>query len=92
MLYVVEVNLAADDLARELNQMRTWLDHMKYQASGFRQIPDANICRIGFEIEQQATAFAQAFGGQILDRRRRFGGSAAAVAAPPRRQHVAPHC
>jgi hypothetical protein len=68
MLYIVEVAIDAEILAHELSQMRTWLDHMKFQAIGFRQIPGANICRVDFGSEQEAKAFAQAFAGQVLDR------------------------
>ena len=67
-LYIVEVSIATGDLAHELSQMRTWLDHMKFQAIGFRQIPGANIFRVDFEGEQEARAFAQAFAGQVLNR------------------------
>jgi len=66
MIYVVEV--ALEDLANELNQMRTWLDHMKFRAIGFRQIPNANTCRADFEEEQAAKAFAEAFAGQVIGR------------------------
>jgi len=68
MLYVVEVTVAAGSLAHELSQMRTWLDHMKFQALGFRQIPRANICRVAFQSEQEAGGFAQAFAGRLLNR------------------------
>lgn len=68
MIYIVEVAIEPGNLARELSQMRTWLDHMKYQAIGFRQIPNTNICRVDFEGEQQASAFARAFAGQVLNR------------------------
>jgi hypothetical protein len=68
MHYIVEVAIDAGNLARELGQMRTWLDHMKFEAIGFRQIPGANIYRVDFEGEQEARAFAQAFAGQILNR------------------------
>ena len=68
MVYIVEVTVEAGSLARELSQMRIWLDHMKFQAIGFRQIPGANICRVDFEHEQEARAFAQAFSGQVLNR------------------------
>jgi hypothetical protein len=68
MPYIVEVALATEDLADELNKMRVWLDHMKFQAIGFRQIPGGDTWRIDFEGEQQAIAFAQAFSGQILSR------------------------
>ena len=68
MLHLVEVAIEPENLAHELSQMRTWLDHMKFQAIGFRQIPGANICRVDFEGEQEARAFAQAFAGQVLNR------------------------
>ena len=68
MLYIVEVAIDSGTLAHELSQMRTWLDHMKLQAIGFRQIPGANICRVDFESEQEARAFAQAFAGRLLNR------------------------
>ena len=68
MLYIVEVAIGAGNLAHELSQMRTWLDHRKSQAIGFRQIPGANICRVYFESEQEASAFAQAFAGQVRNR------------------------
>lgn len=68
MLYNVEVAIEVGKLAQELSQMRTWLDHMKFQAIGFRQIPDTNVYRVDFEGEQEARAFAQAFAGQVLNR------------------------
>jgi hypothetical protein len=68
MLYMVEVAIDVGNLALEFGQMRTWLDHMKFEAIGFRQIPGTNICRINFEDEQEARAFAQAFAGQLLNR------------------------
>jgi hypothetical protein len=68
MLYLVEVAIEPGNLAHELSQMRTWLDHMKFQVIGFRQIPGANICRVDFENERAARAFAQTFAGQVLNR------------------------
>ena len=68
MLYIVQVAVQPGNLAHEFSQMRTWLDHMKLQAIGFRQIPGTNICRVDFESEQEARAFAQAFAGQLLNR------------------------
>ena len=68
MLYIVEVAIDAGNLSRTWSEMRIWLDHMKFQAIGFRQSPDANICRVDFGGEQEARAFAQAFAGEVLDR------------------------
>jgi hypothetical protein len=39
MLHLVEVAIEPENLTHELSQMRTWLDHMKFQVIGFRQIP-----------------------------------------------------
>ena len=68
MLYIVEVGTGAGNLAHELSQMRTWLDHMRFHAIGFRQMPGANTCRVDFQSEQEAREFAQAFAGQVLNR------------------------
>ena len=68
MLYMVEVAIDVGNLALEFGQMRTWLDHMKFEAIGFRQIPGTNVYRVDFEGEQEARTFAQAFAGQILNR------------------------
>jgi hypothetical protein len=67
MLYIVNVVIEAENLAHKLSQMRTWLDHMSVQAIGFRQIPGANICRVDFEGEEEARAFAQEFAGEVLN-------------------------
>jgi len=66
-VHIVEVAIEAGKLAHEFSQMRTWLDHLKFQAIGFRQIPGTNVCRVYFEGEQEARAFAQAFAGQVLN-------------------------
>jgi hypothetical protein len=68
VLYIVEVAIGAGEMARELSQMRTWLDHMKVQSVSFRQIPGTNVYRVDFEGEREARAFAEAFAGQVRNR------------------------
>ena len=68
MRYIAEVAIDTGNLASELSQMRMWLDHMKFQAIGFRRIPGANIYRVDFEREQEARAFAQTFAGRVRNR------------------------
>ena len=68
MFYIVEVAVDAGNLARDLSDMRTWLDHMRFQAISFRQTPHANICRVDFATESEASAFAEAFAGRMLNR------------------------
>jgi hypothetical protein len=67
-VHIVEVAIEAGKLAHEFRRMRTWLDHLKFQAIGFRQIPGTNVCRVYFEGEEEARAFAKAFAGQVLNR------------------------
>ena len=66
MLHIVEVAINPGNVANDLSQMRTWLDHMKSRAIGFRQIPGANVWRVDFLSESEARAFAQAFAGRML--------------------------
>jgi hypothetical protein len=68
MYYIVELAIDTGNLALEFSQMRTWLDHMKYRATGFRRVASTNLYRIHFEDEQEARAFAQAFAGQLRNR------------------------
>jgi hypothetical protein len=66
MLYIVEVIVDVKNLTYELSQMRRWLDHMQCETVGFREISGTNVCRVDFESEEEARAFARAFSGQIL--------------------------
>jgi hypothetical protein len=68
MFYIVEVAIDAETLSHELGRMRTWLDHMKFETVGFRQILDTNIFRVDFQGEPEAIEFAQAFAGHLLNR------------------------
>ena len=67
MLYIVEIPISGEPqrLMDDLNQMRTWLDHMRYQPIAFRQLP-TGVCRVDFTDEAQAKVFADAFAGQLL--------------------------
>ena len=67
MLYIVEIPISGEPqrLMGDLNQMRTWLDHMRYQPIAFRQLP-TGVCRVDFTDEAQAKVFADAFAGQLL--------------------------
>ena len=69
MLYIVEVPMSAEPqhLRGELSQMRTWLDHMRYQPIAFRQPSNkSSICRVDFTEETPAKEFASAFSGRLL--------------------------
>jgi hypothetical protein len=51
-----------------MGQMRTWLDHLRYQPGAFRSSSAGGtiMFRVEFMVEAEARAFAQAFGGRVL--------------------------
>ena len=61
--------LDEDNLGGQLADMRTWLDEHRYEPSTFTYFfldPGMKI-RVTFKIEGEAEAFAQKFGGSLLD-------------------------
>ena len=68
MLHTVEVRFADDDVALAMSNMRTWLDHHRFEPDTFRQIDKvAGVSfRLEFKIEREATAFAGAFNGRVF--------------------------
>jgi hypothetical protein len=69
MLCVVEIPIRAEaeHLIDEMDHMRTLLDHMHYQPVAFCQLHGRLVCRLDFTDEAQATRFATAFSGRLLD-------------------------
>ena len=67
MLYIVEIP-ADGDLTARMGQMRTWLDHLRYEPGAFRSSSAGGtvMFRVEFMVEAEARAFAQAFGGRVL--------------------------
>ena len=65
-----EVSLRDEnDLAGQLVDMRVWLDRYRYEPSTFTYFfldPGMKI-RVTFKIDGEAEAFAQEFGGSLLD-------------------------
>ncbi|MGE5268695.1 MAG: hypothetical protein ACM3JG_03365 [Thiohalocapsa sp.] len=68
MLYTVEVRLIGGDLLAAMSEMRTWLDHKRYEPDAFRASRGTPIttCRLDFKAADEAAAFAKAFGGRML--------------------------
>ncbi len=64
MLHTVEIPVSADRIGIEMGQMRSWLDHMQYDAICFRLALGA--CRVDFESEAAAAEFATAFAGRVV--------------------------
>ena len=68
MLHVVEFRFAAENFHDMIARLRVWLDHENLQQGTFRYSltePDS-VLRVDFKAEEQAQAFAQAFGGVVL--------------------------
>jgi hypothetical protein len=61
--------LDSSQLAARLTDMRVWLDKHGYETSTFTYFfldPGMKI-RVSFKIDYEAEAFAQKFGGSLLD-------------------------
>jgi len=68
MLYTVEVRFAGETFRELMLRVRGWLNSENAWPSTFRfwfSEPDA-LLRVNFESEEQAHAFAEAFGGIVL--------------------------
>jgi hypothetical protein len=68
MLHVVEVRFSGEHFRDFLVRVRGWVDTQNIQPATFRywfHEPET-VLRINFEALEQATAFAQAFGGVVL--------------------------
>ena len=68
MLHVVEIRFAGENFHEVKSRVRGWLNCENAQPSTFRywlSEPDS-VLRVNFESEEQAQAFAQAFGGVVL--------------------------
>jgi hypothetical protein len=63
MLFTVEVPLAGN-FAEQMNNMRTYLDHLNTETIAFRRAPGG--WQVDFESEREAREFARAFYGHML--------------------------
>jgi hypothetical protein len=68
MVFTVEVRLIGGDLVTSMSHMRTWLDHQRIEPDAFRHSSGgAGITfRVDFKLENDAAAFARAFGGRLV--------------------------
>jgi len=64
MLYIVEIT-PNGNLGEQLGNMRTWLDHKRWDTVAFRRSP--NGWHVDFESENEAGEFARAFYGRVLN-------------------------
>jgi hypothetical protein len=68
MAYVVEIRFAAENFREVISRVRGWLNCENAQPSTFRYrlSEPESVLHVDFKVEQQARAFAQAFGGFVL--------------------------
>ena len=68
-MHTVEVRSDDDDVAATMSQMRTWLDHHRFEPDSFRQLAVGakTRFRLEFKIESEAAAFAAAFRGRVSE-------------------------
>ena len=69
-MFPVEVPLYDEErLAETLESMRTWLDHKRFEPASFRYRFGTGqiLFQVEFAIEAQASAFAEAFEGRLVD-------------------------
>jgi len=68
MGYVVEVPVIEDDLIKQMNRMRAWLDHRRFEPSSFTlsYVGARKGVHVFFASEAEAAVFAAELGGMQL--------------------------
>ena len=67
-MHVVELRYSGDAATAIMGTMRRWLDNGQAQPATVQYAPfgTATVLHVDFDLEAEARAFAQAFGGIIL--------------------------
>jgi len=66
-VHIVELQYSEDAAAKIVGTMRKWLDTGKTHSTiRYSLWGTATLLRVDFELESEARAFAQAFGGTVL--------------------------
>jgi hypothetical protein len=67
MLYVVEIQREREHLAKVMSGIREWLDRLRFEPSVFHCTTDDQTAtfRLEFNVESEAAACADAFGGEV---------------------------
>lgn len=68
MPYTVEVRLGDGSLVARMGKMREWLDSHRYEPDLFQY--RGAVLRVDFKVENEAFEFAEAFGGNHVNRDR----------------------
>jgi hypothetical protein len=67
MRYIVEIRRERETLTQVMSDLREWLDSQRFEPNAFRCKVDEDVltCSVGFKVESEAWACAEAFGGQL---------------------------
>jgi hypothetical protein len=67
-LQTAEVRISDDDFGKRLKDMRVWLDGNRFEPLVFTYfyLDPGMMVRVSFKIENEAEAFANEFGGAVV--------------------------
>jgi hypothetical protein len=67
-MYIVEILRGGEDLLYEMDEMNHWMDqHVRAPKIQFYWVAEVLVFRVTFNTVSEATAFARAFDGRLLD-------------------------
>ena len=68
-MQTAEVRISDDDFGQRLKDMRLWLDGRRFEPSVFTYfyLDPGMMVRVSFDSDDQAEAFADEFGGSLID-------------------------
>lgn len=74
-MQTAEVRISDDDFGGRLKDMRLWLDERRFEPSVFTYfyLDPGMMVRVLFDIDNEALAFAQEFGGSVIETGREVG-------------------
>ena len=67
MLHVIEIRRGREELSILMARVGEWLDKERFERDAYRCTTDKTslTCRMEFELESEAAACAEAFGGEV---------------------------
>ncbi len=67
-MQIAEVRISDDDFGKRLKDMRVWLDGNRFEPLVFTYLylDPGMMIRVSFKIENEAEAFANEFGGAVI--------------------------
>ena len=68
-MQTAEVRISDDDFGQRLKDMRLWLDGRRFEPSAFTYfyLDPGMMVRVSFDADNEAEAFAEEFGGFLIN-------------------------